>query len=321
MRRISIITGLVVVILAGGLIGYRRLAAEKNEAPVFEPVEIRVQVLEQGIESSAVVQPRNRIAIKPPIGGRIDEVLVEEGQYVQAGDVIARMSSTERATLLDAARARGPEVIRKWKEVYKSTSLIAPLDGTIIARNTEPGQTVTASDTLLTLSDRLIVMANLDETDIGRIAIGQSARITLDAYRAFSVSGQVSRIAYDATTINNVTIYGVEVEPAEVPPQMKSGMTASVIFLLARVEDALTLPVDAVVSGKESSYVWVAVDQGTDHPLQRRPVVTGLSVGGWIEIVDGLTGEEHVMRKPFTLRSAEERGASPFMPSPGSRRK
>jgi macrolide-specific efflux system membrane fusion protein len=52
--------------------------------------------------------PQNRLEIKPPIAGRAEEVLVNEGELVKAGQIIAWMSSTDRAALLDAARAQGP---------------------------------------------------------------------------------------------------------------------------------------------------------------------------------------------------------------------
>jgi macrolide-specific efflux system membrane fusion protein len=173
------------------------------------------------------------------------------------GEIIARMSSTERAALLDAARAKGVEVMRKWEDAYKATPLMAPLDGTIIARNTEPGQTITAQDAVIVLSDKLIVNGQVDETDVGRVKAGQAVRIKLDAYPDVRVEGRVKRIAYDARTVNNVTIYEVEIEPDKVPDCMKSGMTATVTFQVAVVEDALTLPVDAVVKANGKSAVWV----------------------------------------------------------------
>jgi macrolide-specific efflux system membrane fusion protein len=285
---------------------------------VFETAAFARERMEHTTEATGVVQPRNRIEIKPPIGGRMDDVLVDEGQVVCKGDIIARMSSTERATLLDAARAKGDAVLGKWEDSYKPTPLIAPLNGTIIARSTEPGQTVTAADTVMVLSDRLIVSARVDETDIGAVRVGQPARITLDAYRDAVVTGVVTRIAYEAVTLNNVTIYEVEVEPGVIPDCMKSGMTATVVFIIAEVPDALTLPSDAVTIKNGKSSVLVATGQ-PDAP-ERRHIRTGLSAEGRIEVLAGLDGSETVLRKPFAVTTGKQAGKSPFMPTPPRRR-
>lgn len=320
MKRQLMATIMVVVATACGLWGYRRIVTHGPEVVAYETIPFGRERMETWIDATGIVEPRNRLEIKPPIGGRMEEVLVVEGQQVRKGEMIARMSSTERATLLDAARAKGADMLLKWEDAYKSTPLVAPLDGTIIVRNTEPGQTVTASDSILVLSDRLVVSARVDETDIGMVRVGQTVKITLDAYRDARVTGVVKRIAYDATTVNNVTVYKVEVEPQTIPPCMKSGMTATVGFLLAKVEGALTLPVDAVLSENGKSYV--LVDRG--HPEatpERWRILTGISSGGRIEVLAGLKGDETVLRKPFVIKTAEASGTSPFVPGPPTKKK
>ncbi|HOW98066.1 MAG TPA: efflux RND transporter periplasmic adaptor subunit [Kiritimatiellia bacterium] len=311
---------LVLAAAAGvGWYGWTHREKAAVKAPSFEPVEFTRERIEVAIEATGVVEPGNRIEIKPPIGGRVEEVLVVEGQAVRQGEVIARMSSTDRAALLDAARAQGEAVLRKWEEVYKATPLIAPLDGTIIARKAEPGQTLTAADTALVLSDRLIVRAQVDETDIGLVRGGQEATLTLDAYADDRFRGQVRHIAYEATTVNNVTIYEVEVEPATVPERMKSGMTATVKFVVEAADDALTLPLDALVRRDGRSVVLLA-PRGPGARPEEREVKTGLTGGGRVQILEGLDGSERVVRSSFDLPKRQESGSSPFMPRPPGRR-
>jgi macrolide-specific efflux system membrane fusion protein len=314
MTKWLFLAGAVVVLLGGGLFGYRKWNANTNGGATYEPVEFRRQRMEAAIESTGVVKPRNRLEIKAPIGGRIDEVLVVEGQQVKKGEIIARMSSTERAALLDAARAKGEDVVRKWEDAYKATSLMAPLDGTIIARNTEPGQTITAQDAVLVLSDKLIVNGQVDETDVGRVKVGQPVRIKLDAYPDVRIEGKVKRVAYDARTVNNVTIYEVEIEPDHVPDCMKSGMTATVTFQVAVVEDALTLPVNAVVKDNGKSAVWVD-DGHPKTPPEAWRILTGVVSGGRVEVLAGLEGTERVVRTAFAMPVGQAAKTSPFMPS------
>ena len=65
--------------------------------------------------------------IKPPIAGRIEKLLVDEGDDVTSGQILGWMSSTDRAAILDAARAQGPEESKRWEDAYKPTPIVAPL--------------------------------------------------------------------------------------------------------------------------------------------------------------------------------------------------
>src|SRR5262249_40126931 len=149
------------------------------------------------------IQPQNRLEIKPPIGGRIEKILVEEGHIVKTGDILAIMSSTDRAALLDAARMQGAEALKSWDDVYKATPLLAPIDGEVIVKSVNPGQTVTPTDDVVVLSDRLIVQAQVDETDIGKVKLGQAAAISLDAYPKIHVRGTVDHIYYESKVVSN----------------------------------------------------------------------------------------------------------------------
>ena len=154
--------------------------------------------LQTTILSTGTVLPENRLEIKAPVAGRIDQVLVNEGANVKKGQILAWMSSTERAALLDAARARGADEVKRWEEIYKSTPIMAPLPGSIILKNVEPGQTITTADAIYAMSDRLTVKALVDETDIAKIKLHQKAEIILDAYPDQKIAATVDQIAFEA---------------------------------------------------------------------------------------------------------------------------
>ena len=99
----------------------------------------------------------------------MERVLVTEGDVVKQGQVLAWMSSTDRAALLDAARMQSKETSSYWETVYKPTPLIAPISGQVIVQQIQPGQTLGLDSAVVVLSDRLIVKAQVDETDIGRV--------------------------------------------------------------------------------------------------------------------------------------------------------
>ena len=84
---------------------------------------------------------------------------------------------------------------------------------------------------MVVLSDHLIVRAQVDETDIGKITPDMKAIITLDAYPDTKIKASVEHIYYESKTVNNVTIYEVDLIPEEVPAFFRSGMNATVDFI------------------------------------------------------------------------------------------
>jgi len=152
---------------------------EREQVKEITPTRGKIQTL---VSATGTVLPRNRLEVKPPVGGRIESILVKEGERVAAGETLAWMSSTERAALLDAARGKGEEELQYFQDTYKPIPLISPINGEVIVATTQPGQTVTTNDAVVVISDRLIVRAQVDETDIGKIKVGQKAIISLDAY-------------------------------------------------------------------------------------------------------------------------------------------
>ena len=280
----------------------------------FQQVPVRRGDLQVTVQATGVVQPQNRLEIKPPIAGRVEEVLVKEGELVQKGKILAWMSSTERAALLDAARAKGPESLAHWEEIYKPAPLIAPLDGTIIGRNVEPGQTVTAQDAVFVLSDRLVILAQVDETDIGQIRLKQRAQLTLDAYPDEKIPASVDQIAYEAKTVNNVTIYEVDVLPEKVPEVMRSGMTANVTFVTEQKQGVLRVPSEAVRREEGRTTVQLPGRTGPGRP-EIKAVETGATDGKWVEVISGLSEGDSVLVRSKRGLPARKNLKNPFTPN------
>lgn len=252
----------------------------------MEMVKVVKGSIRAQIPSVGVVEPRNRLEIKPPISGRIDQVLVLEGQRVAKGEILAWMSSSDRAALLDAARAKGEEEVRHWEEVYKPAPIVAPLDGFIIQRNAEPGQSVAVADAVLVMADRLIVKAQVDETDIGSIRVGQSVDLELDSYPGQKISGKVEQVAYESKLISNVNIYEVNILPDSVPSFFRSGMSATVNFILQDKKEARLLPLSAVKKIGNRAYVFIE-QRGKKEPVPLQ-IKTGLENTLHIEVVSDL---------------------------------
>ena len=264
------------------------------------------------ISTIGTVQPQNRLEIKPPISGRIEEILVKEGERAKVGQTVARMSSTERAALLDAARAQGEETLKYWQGAYKPTPLIAPIDGEVIVRAVEPGQTVTSNDVVIVLSDRLIVKAQVDEVDIGSVKVGQKAIISLDAYPEIKVNSIVDHISYESKIVNNVTIYEVDIAPESIPDVFRSGMSANVDIIEKSKEDVLLIPLEAVKKDKEGSFVLLS--QG-EKPVRRR-VEIGIFDERNVEVISGIEAEDKILIVTQKYSPSQDTSSrrSPFMP-------
>jgi macrolide-specific efflux system membrane fusion protein len=310
-NKMFIISAFCFFIFAISLVG----CGGEKEAPL-QKIKVERGSIKAQISTTGIVEPRNRLEIKPPISGRIESVLASEGDNVKKAQVLAWMSSSERAALLDAARSKGEAELKHWEDVYKPAPIVAPLNGFIIQRNVEPGQTVTTGDPILVMADRLIVKAEVDETDISSIILGQSVNIVLDAYPGEQIKGKVEHIAYESKTINNVNIYEVNILPEKVPSFFRSGMSTTVSFVLREKNDVLILPLNAVKKNLNNSYVFVMPENAKE--VQSVQIKTGLENDVHVEIESGLSeGDEVVIptaKMVEELKAKFERRRGPVNP-------
>ncbi len=310
----------LIAIIAG--FWFSRYPVMKNQSNgyIMEELHPFVGDIATTISTTGIVEPRNRLEIKPAINGRIEEILVKEGDRIRQGQIVASMSSTERAALLDAARGQGEAAMDYWKDVYKATPLMSPIDGELIVRSVEPGQTVTTQDAVVVISDQLIVNAQVDETDIGLIKPGQKSVITLDAYPDNLIPGVVDHIAYESTILNNVTVYEVDIIPETIPGYFRSGMSTNVEITVKEKKNVLLLPIEAIIeqNGKKSVLVKKAADQA---PVETE-VALGLSNSEKTEIVKGIDENAIVViRRQKYVVPEEQSGGNPFSPFGSGKKK
>jgi RND family efflux transporter MFP subunit len=166
----------------------------------------------------------------------------------------------------------------------------SPISGVVASVSTQEGETVSASlaaPTFVTLLDldRLEVWAYVDETDIGRIRVGQRATFTVDTYPDESFEGRVTAIYPQAEVRDNVVNY-VSVVGFSPPPghTLRPEMTTMVQITIDSREDVLAVPRGAVRRGPGGPFVYSPGEAG----LVERPVVTGARDERYWEIVEGL---------------------------------
>ncbi|MBN1526149.1 MAG: efflux RND transporter periplasmic adaptor subunit [Candidatus Omnitrophica bacterium] len=294
--------------IAGFVLILKRSGAKGIETRVIHP---RMGEIRSSISTTGTVLPKNRLEVKPPVNGRIESMLVKEGDMVKPGQMLAWMSSNERAALLDAARGKGEAELKYWQEAYKAIPLVASIEGEVIVATVQPGQTVTTNDAVVVLSDRLIVRAQVDETDIGGIKQGQECAVTIDAYPEVKIPGKVEHIYYESKTVNNVTIYEADVLPETIPDFFRSGMNATIEFITGSKKGILILPVDAVQREKGQAFVFIS-KAGKEA---KQPVKIGITDDKNIEILSGVAQGDDVLVRSKRYAIPKESGTNPFMPA------
>jgi len=155
--------------------------------------------------------------------------------------VNARASIPQREALLELAEIE-----------LQRTVIRAPIDGIVIRRNVSEGQTVAASleaPTLFTIAQDLTEMelhARIDETDIGRVKVGQPAEFTVDAHPGRVFEGRVTQIRKAPEVVQNVVTYTVVIETRNDERRLLPGMTANIRVLVMESEPVLKLPLAAL---------------------------------------------------------------------------
>jgi macrolide-specific efflux system membrane fusion protein len=272
-----------------------------EDHPTYDYLKVERGPLRVTLRESAVVQPEHRLTVTPPIPGRIDTINVANGVAVKQGQVLAWISSTDRAALMDSARAAGGSEVKFWEDIYKPAPLIAPLDGHIISTAVVPGQVVVTAETVFTMSDHLIVQAAVDETDLDQVWLGQQTDITFDSFPDTQLKGKVHEIAYDATTVNNVTTYNVNIYLDSTPDYIRSGISANVFLILSDRKNVLRIPTDALTPEGN-----VLVAQDKDQPPIEQKITTGGSDGTWTEVTSGLSEGDWIARPTFEIKAADK---------------
>jgi macrolide-specific efflux system membrane fusion protein len=310
MKKILIITAALALAGGGWYYFKGRNAAGEVKYAAIKAVE---KSIAEFVDTTGEVAPLNRVEIQPSASGRIERILVEEGDKIKMGQVLALMSSADRVAILDAARAMGDEQYKYWQEAYKPIKVMSPLDGTIILKNVVEGQTVGQSAVLFAVSDKLILSANVDESDVGKVKEGQTADIVLDAYPDQPVKGRVFQILDEGKNQSNVITYVVKIKLDRVPAFFKSQMTANIKIEVAR-KRGLMIPAAAVTldqSGKTS----VITEVRNKKPVYKK-IETGLDEGELVEITRGLEEGDTVMFQDKGYKAQQASGgANPLMPS------
>lgn len=264
--------------------------------------------------------------------------VISKADYEQAAYQVKNSQETvsQRKTALAQARTN-----------LSYANIYAPIDGIILSREVEEGQTVAASmttPTLFTIAKditKMQVEANVDEADIGGVEVGQRVSFTVDAYPQEEFSGRVRQVRLSATTESNVVTYTVIIDADNPEQKLKPGLTATITIFTQELKDIDTVPASAIAfspdtetlqkyyqqnqikakipeikTGKnKEKYIWI---KNNDGSLSQKQITIGINDGINIQVVSGLTGSEQIVtsleEQTEPVAKSESDGSSPFMP-------
>jgi len=198
-----------------------------------------------------------------------------------------------------AAVAQADAALKNSQTNLGYTRIVSPVDGTVVSRNVDVGQTVAASfqtPTLFTIAQDLTKMqidTSVDEADIGKVKVGQEVEFTVDAYADTTFKGKVGQVRIAPITVQNVVTYDVVITVDNPDIKLKPGMTANVSIIVAEKKDTLKIPNAALrfrpagmtktKQSQKGAGIWT-LEKGKP---KRLPVNIGISDGNFTELLAG----------------------------------
>lgn len=302
-------------------------AEEKEEAAAI-PVE--VSGLDRGdvaavYTGTASLETDADAMVVAKVGGEVVEILVEEGDRVEEGQVLARLDGDRLRFEMQRAEAnlrkleqeyqRNIQLFEKglvssgaFEDVkfeldalrasyrlaqleYDYTRIRAPITGVVAQREIKIGNTITANTPVfrVTALDPLIAYLHIPEREFRRLEPGQTAQLTVDAIPAEQFAARVQRIS---PVVDPATgTFKVTLEVPDPDGRLKPGMFGRFNIVWDSRRDVLLVPRVAIVDDDVSEAVFVIVN----GKVERRPILTGYARGEQVEVVQGLEGDEDIV--------------------------
>ncbi|MBP2636655.1 MAG: macA 1 [Firmicutes bacterium] len=354
-KKLLVLAVLAAVAAGGGAYYYQNKS--KAVTVPQQTTQVERRDLTTVVSATGTIKAVNSVDISSKMTAHIKEIKVKENEQVTAGQVLVILEDTalqaqvtqakekldnaaikyqrtsrlstiggsSKETLDNAsmdyniAKANYDEVMSKLDD----TVIVAPMSGSVIGKPLSAGELVAQGvnnpTVIMTVADmsRMQIEANVDQTDIGKIALGQKVTFTVDAYPGKEFSGVVTTISRKATVSQNVTYYPVTIDVANAENLLNPGMVARVSVFVSEKKGVLTLPLSAIRSDKTGKYVVVP---GPNGQTQNVPVTTGNGGDDRVEILSGLNEGDKVILSQVKAASQGQTGSSQGTPRQGAGR-
>ena len=238
-----------------------------------------------------------KLAIHDPISvvgfaGTVDSVSVSENDKVSTGGTLLKLTDTAYTANYEQLLSQRKELegtLLSLVEIYRSGAVTAVCGGTVKAipsDGTENAEAVT--DFSICPDKTMSISVSIDESDILSLSVGQEVNVSVSSLSDDTYAGTITAIDRTGASSSGVTQYTatVQVEKAE---GMLAGMSASASITIESVDNALTIPLDALRQTSSTAYVYTSYDESTGELGGMVEVQTGISNSSYVEIVSGLS--------------------------------
>ena len=229
------------------------------------------------------------------------------------------------------------ESVKKAQTNLGYATITSPIDGVVLSKEVEEGQTVASSfntPTLFTIAQDLTdmrVIADVDEADIGEVKEGQRVSFTVDAFPNDTFQGAVTQVRQQATTESNVVTYEVVISAPNEDLKLKPGLTANVVIYTLEMPDVLAIPSKALrFKPSEAMLNEGETITDIDSPLKvwtkegpnikAIAIQTGVTNGTLTQITEGLSAGTRVITDVQSnegdIEDDQQQNSNPFMPKP-----
>ncbi len=276
---------------AEAAIQYDKVNAEAPDLPMYEHTYKRnLQMSQDGVVSQQALDDAQQryLAAANTRDKAVAQITVDTSKLHQAEAQVAQA----RASLIQL------------EEQLSYTTIVSPMDGVILSRDVELGDAVSSilvmgstATLVMTIGDinQVYVQGKVDESDIGKVYMGQSARIKVESFKDKTFLGKVTKIAPLGVEKDNVTTFEVRVSIDNPGGELKANMTANAEILLEEHKGVLTVPEQAVIYDKDRN---ASVEIPDTHEKKGRRKVTikaGISNGTRTEVLSGLNAGDTVI--------------------------
>src|SRR5204862_1182790 len=204
----------------------------------------------------------------------------------------------------EASEQQAQAVVAQSEEDLRNASIVSPIDGVVLSRDREIGDAVSSILTMGSGATLIMTIGNLsevyvkgkaDESDLGKIYIGQPARISVESFKSEKFAGKVTMISPMGVEKDNVTTFEVRVSISNQSGKLRAQMTANAEVLLEEKKGVLAIPEGAVIYRKDKSTEVEIPDPTSEKGRKRIAVATGISNGSKTEVLRGLNEGQQVI--------------------------
>lgn len=221
------------------------------------------------------------------------ELAVNRQQQAIVNLGVAQAAIRKAEAQVDQVKAQ----LAQSQEDLRNATIVSPIDGVVLSRDREVGDAVSSilvmgsgATLIMTVGDlrEVYVKGKVDESDVGKVWLGQAARITVESYRGQTFTGKVTKISPMGVEKDNVTTFEVRVSISNESRKLLATMTANAEIVLEERKGVLAIPEGAIVYRKDRSTEVEVPDASIESGRRRVAVKTGISNGSKTEILAGL---------------------------------